>query len=67
MKEQYDLLEDYFKSIIDERERNFRNLKEQFDKMCMNYNSEAEVKESGLVDSRISLDTIYEVEKILIP
>ena len=67
MKEQYDLLEDYFKSIIDERERNVRNLKEQFDKMCMNYNSEAEVKESGLVDSRISLDTIYEVEKILIP
>lgn len=67
MKEQYDLLEDYFKSMIDERERNFRSLKEQFDKMCMNYNSEAEVKESVLVDSWISLDTINEVEKILIP
>lgn len=67
MKEQYDLLEEYFKNMIDERERNFKNLKEQFDKMCMNYNSETEVKESALVDLRISLDTINEVEKILIP
>jgi len=66
MKEQYNLLEEYFKNILDERKRNFRNLKEQFDKMCLNYNSETEVRESTLVDLKISLDTINEVEKILI-
>lgn len=65
MNEQLEDIEDYLNNLTEEQEKEFANLKIQFDKMCLNDNLKAEEREYHCVEPLIIIDAVDTIKNIL--